>query len=274
MIDYHIHPAYSIDADGTLEEFCEAAISRGIRDIAFTTHLDTDPQGDDFYVVINGERWDIRRSDWLEIYEQDIRNIGDKYEGQGLEVRLGIEVDIYPEVMENLPERFFSTDFDIVIGSVHLIDHLAISIRQHAEVIFRKYTPEQMAQMYYSKLIDGVGMPFVDVLGHIDIYRRFGRDIYGDVLDSIWMPFIDELADKMNRHNVAFEINTSSWRKGQKEPMPSREIIHALFSKGVSMVTIGSDAHIPQHVGFRVMDAMTLARDAGARGIPNYEKHR
>lgn len=260
MIDYHIHPSYSIDAEGTLDEFCQVALERGLEEIAFTTHLDTDPKGDDFYVIIDGEKKDIRQGDWLDHYESSIRTIGDKYCEHGLKVLLGVEVDIYPEVLENLPEQFFRTDFDIVIGSVHLIDHLAISIKDHAEIIFRRHSLEKMGQSYFSKLIKGASMSFVDVMGHIDIYRRYGEDIYGDKVNDIWREYIDELASEMLRNNVGFEINTSSWRRGQSEPMPCREIVKALIERGVRIITIGSDAHTPRDVGLGIPEAMEMLK--------------
>ncbi len=263
MIDYHIHPSYSIDAKGTLDEFCEAALNRRLQAIAFTTHLDTDPKGDDFYVIIDGIKKDIRQGEWLEHYEHSIRVIGDKYNEKGLRVLLGVEVDIYPEVLENLPEQFFNTDFDLVIGSVHLIDHLAISIREHADVIFKKHTLEEMGELYYSKLIDATSMSFVNVLGHIDIYRRFGEDIYGGEVNDLWREYIDELGRKMIKNNVGFEINTSSWRKGQNEPMPSKKIIKALIDRGIKTITIGSDAHCPRDVGYRLTDAYNILKEYG-----------
>ena len=42
--DYHVHPDFSFDAKGTIDEFCETAIKKGLTEICFTTHYDTDPR--------------------------------------------------------------------------------------------------------------------------------------------------------------------------------------------------------------------------------------
>jgi histidinol-phosphatase (PHP family) len=41
MFDYHIHPNYSIDAEGEVEDFCKAALNAGLKEIAFTESLRT-----------------------------------------------------------------------------------------------------------------------------------------------------------------------------------------------------------------------------------------
>ncbi|MHA1290154.1 MAG: PHP domain-containing protein, partial [Candidatus Thorarchaeota archaeon] len=98
MFDYHIHPNYSIDAEGSIEEYCEEALRKGLKEIAFTTHLDTNSIADDCYVNIRGKKVSTRSSVWLEDYEASIKSADDKYQERGLRVRLGVEVDYIPEI--------------------------------------------------------------------------------------------------------------------------------------------------------------------------------
>lgn len=261
MIDYHIHPEYSIDAQGSIDEFCQAAIRAGLREIAFTTHLDTDPLTNDCIVNVRGKEVDVQSRVWFEDYETSIRNAGDKYADEGLVVLMGAELDIYPDVASNLPEGFLSAGWDLIIGSAHLIDHLAISKKEDAAIIYSRYTAGELGDLYFSTLRDTVQTSLVNVLGHIDLYRRFGEQAYGDEIYELWKPHIIELAQKMNRYGVGFEINTSSWRKGQKEPHPSLEIICALTGNGVRVVTIGSDSHRPEDVGYGTRRAAHVLRD-------------
>ena len=270
MLDYHVHPDYSIDAQGTLEEFCEAALKRGLREIAFTTHVDSDPETEDFFVVVEGKRVEVRDNAWLEHYENAIRTIGDFYEDRGLRVKLGVELDLYPGVTGNLPELFFRTDFDIVIGSVHLIDHKAISLESEAREVFSKYTMEEIGETYFSILIESIESSLVDVLGHLDIYRRYGESYYGDAIYSLWKPHLDELVEVMSKYRVGFEINTSSWRKGQKEQMPATQLLSALLDGGINVVTVGSDAHRPDHVGYGIDRAIDIITELGISGPSSF----
>ncbi|MBY8998395.1 MAG: histidinol-phosphatase HisJ family protein [Candidatus Thorarchaeota archaeon] len=274
MFDYHIHPSYSIDAEGTVEEFCRAALVVGLKEIAFTTHLDADRVGDDCYVNVKGKRVDIASSVWFEDYESRIRTTGDRYEEQGLRVLLGVEVDCFPGVQGALPERFFSTDFDFIIGSVHLIDHIAISANGRAEEVFRKYSMEELGERYFSILIDSIDLEIFDVLAHIDLYRRYGEVFYGESIHDLWKPHLKELSSKMLSKRVGFEINTSSLRRGMQQPMPEERIMRALRDEGISTVTVGSDAHTPFDVGKGINVALDMVKQAGFDGPSTYRKRK
>ncbi|MGY5880095.1 MAG: histidinol-phosphatase HisJ family protein [Candidatus Thorarchaeota archaeon] len=273
MFDYHIHPNYSIDAEGSIQEYCEAALKKGLKEIAFTTHLDTDTIADDCYVNVRGKKVNTRSSVWLEDYEASIKSIDDEYRDKGLRVRLGVEVDYIPEIDGALPENFYSTDFDIILGSMHLIDHIAISDNR-ADQAFKKYTIEELGHKYYTHLQGAVESDLFDIMAHIDLYRRFGQAYYGDGIREIWKPHIENLTIAMKRHNVGFEINTSPLRRGQQQPMPEAVIVEELRKQGVSVVTVGSDAHMPQDVGANIDTALELLRTAGFDSISLFEKRK
>ncbi|UCE10316.1 MAG: histidinol-phosphatase HisJ family protein [Candidatus Thorarchaeota archaeon] len=272
MIDYHVHPNYSLDAEGSLEEYCEVATRKGLREIAFTTHLDSDPATDDCFVIVEGRRIDVQSGYWLEHYEASVAEVADEYRERGIEVRLGVEVDIYPGVAENLPEAFHRTEFDIIIGSVHLIDHRAISAEEGANAVFSKYAVEELGHNYFSIMTDVIESSFINVLGHIDLYRRYGETHYGEAIHSLWKPHMKLLTEKMKRFNVAFEINTSPWRKGQSETMPSRPILEALIERGITQLTLGSDAHRPEDVGAGVDRCLKLVQEMGFPSPVGFKK--
>jgi histidinol-phosphatase (PHP family) len=273
MFDYHIHPNNSIDAEGSIEEHCEEALRKGLREIAFTTHLDTDILADDNYVNVKGKRVDTRSSAWLEDYEVSIKSADDEYKEKGLRVRLGVEVDYIPEIDGALPENFHSTDFDIILGSMHLIDHIPISDRR-AEQAFKNYKMEELGHEYFSHLQEAVESDLFDILAHIDIYRRYGQTYYGDEIRDIWRSHISDLANVMKKHNVGFEVNTSALRRGQSQPMPEVSIINELKREGVSTVTVGSDAHRPKDIGSHFETAIDVLTVAGFSHISLFEKRR
>ena len=44
LFDCHVHPDFSLDASGTIEEYCEKALQIGLKGICFTSHFDIDPE--------------------------------------------------------------------------------------------------------------------------------------------------------------------------------------------------------------------------------------
>jgi len=274
VIDFHVHPGYSIDAKGSIEDFCLKALEVGLREVCFTTHLDTDPQYDDAYVLVNGKRISVFDGRWLEDYESEVRTAGDSFGNRGLQVRLGVEVDYYPGSLEVLPDQFHETEFDLVMGSVHLVDHMQMSTEKDALITFQKFSLEELGDRYYGLLIESVETGFFDLLGHIDIYRRYGERFYGKDIHTLWSSHLKELTVKMKAKGVGFEVNTSSWRKGMQEPMPESSLIRALRKSGVTTVTVGSDAHNPGDVGADVSRAIGLIRNCGFAGPYDFVKRR
>lgn len=274
MFDYHIHPNYSIDAKGSIDEFCQSALMRGLKEIAFTTHFDTDTIAEDCYVTVRGQRMDSLAGDWLEDYESTIRAAEDNYKEMGLKVLLGVEVDYIPDVESILPEQFYSTDFDIILGSTHLIDHIAISAGDRAPEVFKRYAVEELGEKYYTLLLDAIESELFDIMSHLDLYRRFGQAFYGNEIREIWKPYLDDLAASMRRHNVGFEINTSPLRNGQIQPMPDEDIIKALKEAGVLTVTIGSDAHNPSDIGAGIEESIQILKRIGFSGVTRFDHHK
>ena len=174
MYDYHIHPDFSLDAEGSVDEYCKTALDRGLEEICFTTHLDSDPEREDCIVRVDGKIVSVFDDSWLIAYENTIKDAHEQYSEQGLAVRLGDEVDFFEGVEEKLPDKFFDTDFDMIIGSVHLIDHKAITIKEEAQQIYSKYGLEGFVKRYFELLLQCIESDMFDIIGHMDIYRRYG----------------------------------------------------------------------------------------------------
>jgi histidinol-phosphatase (PHP family) len=270
MIDLHLHPNYSIDAEGSIEEFCEEAIKKNLDAICFTTHLDSDPRRNDCYVRVNGIKVHVLSDEWLEDYESTIRLADETYEE--LQVLLGVEMDLYPGVEEHLPERFHETDFDLIIGSVHLIDGNALSLEPEAHKIFKKNNLKELGECYFNLLTDSMKMGIYDIIGHIDIYRRYGEKFYGHCIHSLWKPRIANLVKNMKKYKIGFEINTSTWRKGLAEPMPEKGLIQEFVKLGIEDVTLGSDAHSPNQLGYGIDRAIQLAKNCGIHELTIYKQ--
>jgi histidinol-phosphatase (PHP family) len=76
------------------------------------------------------------------------------------------------------------------------------------------------------------------------------------------------------KYKVGFELNTSTWRKGLNEPMPEEKLFRELIKLGIEDVTIGSDAHSPNQVGYGIDRAMLLIKNCGIKELTIYKKHR
>ena len=67
---------------------------------------------------------------------------------------------------------------------------------------------------------------------------------------------------------IGLELNTN--RGG--DPLPSAKILQLYRQMGGEVVTIGSDAHVPEHIGMAVPDCQQLLRDTGWRYFATFEQ--
>ena len=61
------------------------------------------------------------------------------------------------------------------------------------------------------------------------------------------------------------EINTGGFKYGLGHPNPTEDIIKRYHELGGEIITIGADAHKPEHIAFHFADAAAIAQEAGFR---------
>jgi histidinol-phosphatase (PHP family) len=186
VADQHVHPDYSFDATGTLDDYCQMAINMGLKEICFTTHYDADPERleREGYMVIDGNREPLDNNS-VDHYLNDIKRAHDKYWELGVRVRGGFEFGFFPgcEPMINDLKGKFNIEYSL--GAVHSIDGFCICTREDAMKLFAKYTLSQLADKYYDLLDRSAATGVFDCLAHIEVYRRFGMEYYGDEVLTI-----------------------------------------------------------------------------------------
>lgn len=60
-------------------------------------------------------------------------------------------------------------------------------------------------------------------------------------------------------------------RHGAGEFFPLKEFVEAAYETGVKKVTVGSDTHIPETIGYRISDALSCLYDAGYGKVDLYK---
>ena len=119
-----------------------------------------------------------------------------------------------------------------------------------------------------------------DSYGHLDYILRCGPssadgsspersssylyEKYADVIDPILCELI--LREK------ALELNTSPLKKGFPETNPGKAILKKYHDFGGRLVTVGSDAHTPEGVGFAFDRAAALLKECGFTEYATFEK--
>lgn len=276
MIDYHVHPDYSIDAEPfSMADYCRKAVQMGLREICFTTHCEFDPlrRHLDWFVRCRGEVLPMHPTGWLDTYFAEIMECSTFFAGQGLLVKAGLEAGYDRGLERDIENVVNHYPFDFVIGSVHCLDHVAISSGRESGAYFAGKGPGEVAKAYFTTLREAIQTGLFDVIGHLDIYRRHGFRFLGPEIDEVHREYMEEIFNLMVKTGTGLEINTSSLRHGQGLFCPGQEILNEAARKGVRYFTVGSDCHRLSELGQGVNEAVNLAKKCGL-GISVYEKRK
>ncbi len=260
LIDCHMHTPLCGHAVGLPEEYARAAAARGIGLITMTCHVPMDwgPFGQSGIRMQAGE---------LAKYFEMVRDAADTAETFGVEVRVGIEAEIFPDEskLENMDVLLAKAPFDFVIGSLH---HQCESYQLW---LAENGVTEDAAiiETYFKHLTAGVRSGRYDTIGHPDVIR-----IYGTVADfepSEHEAVIKNFLAAVVEADCCMEVNTSGLSKGVYTVHPDPLILDWAAEMGVKL-TIGSDSHRPESVGQHFDNVIPMLKKKGFHVLHFFRK--
>ena len=248
--DYHIHPDYSMDAQGSIEEYCQKALEIGLSEICFTPHYDTDPARKeiDAYMRVDGNLVKLT-DEVVQKYIDEVHKAKDKYSALGLSVKVGLEVDYAVHIEEGLGRKLPQFGLDFCLGAIHCLDHIAITSTHESEKYFRGKTAQQICQEYFTVFEAAVSSGLFKTMAHLDGYKIYGINFCGEKILTAHQGLVEPILELMAQKGVGLEINTGSFRKGHRETSPGVDILKMASRLGVKVNTLGSDAHQVKDLG-------------------------
>ena len=252
LADYHCHCDYSVDATGSINEYCEAALQRNLAELCFTTHYDANPASVDSsanLISVKGEKLRATIENLAE-YVKDVERAHAKYYPMGLYVRLGLEFGWYSGCEEEVSKLKRAYDFEYMLCGIHELGDICFCCSHSYEECFGRYSLEEMAAEYFAEGKKAARTGLFDTIAHLDYYKKYGEKYYGKQVHEAHRPQLRELFEALKESGTAIEINTAAARKGFSSYYPQVEIVNAARRSGVEVIHLGSDAHAPEHVGY------------------------
>ncbi len=244
--DVHIHSTYSFDGKSPVRAYIDRARELGLREICITDHQE---------LQIHTRQY--RPYDGDGYYAEMIRL---REECRGfLDLRLGTELGILSDRVEEARRRAKAYPYDFIILSAHWCDG---SPNFYSEP-WGSYTNWDVfilhlrRQLEYARIMEDF-----DVLGHITYYSRrspyrdkeFRYTDAPDLLDALFQTLIET--------GRGIEINTSTCGS-LGFSMPDYDILRRYRELGGEIVTVGSDAHTAQALGAGLDHAAAILERAG-----------
>ncbi len=252
LADCHVHSAFSSDAETPVEQMIEAAIAQGRKYFYLTDHHDFDyPVGED------GRDFQLPR----DVYTARLEQLRQQYAGK-IDLRIGVEMGLMAHISDKINNYVSGYPFDFVIGSSHLVRG---QDPYYAEYYVGKTEKQAYEEYFLSILENARALDCFNVYGHLDYVIRYGpnKDKFYDPMDyyDVFKELLTVIIDK----GKGIEVNTGSMYKGFSYPHPHEKVLKLYRQLGGEIITIGSDAHVPQYVGYGFERAEELLKQCGFR---------
>jgi histidinol-phosphatase (PHP family) len=244
--DLHTHTRFSVDSSASLEAMCRRAIHLGLHQIAFTEHVDYVPAdiGYGFFRPV--------------AFLAEIARCRKLFEDR-LTILAGVEIGELDRFRAQADALLGAYSFDLVIGSLHWVDDDLVFESSY----FRGRSEESAFRGYFAAVERMCRRGGFDVLGHLDVVKRYGYDVYGRADLSPFEADIRPILEAIIQHGIALEINTSTLRRPVDRTSPDALVLGWYREMGGELVTFGSDAHRPADLACGWERASEMIRAAG-----------
>ena len=214
-----MHTKYSADSEMKATEAIAKAQNLDFG-VVFTEHFDYDLPGDIDFTFVPEDYW----KEYEPLHSDN--------------VRLGVEIGMEEVARQPAAEFLKRAPFDLVIGSIHLVDRLDLYYPEY----YVGKDKETAYHKYFTVMAEEAAIGDFDVLGHIDYICRAAPYDDPEIDYAFFKADIDEVLKIVVERGKVLELNTRrlNTRRGLKELVP----IYSRYKElGGKYVTIGSDAH-------------------------------
>ncbi len=266
--DFHMHSSHSGDGNTPVEQMIQEAVRSGMTQICFTEHQDFDypesPEIPPDFFLLN-----------TDAYLRDLIGCQTKYAGS-IRVGFGVELGLQPHLAQIHTRYIRSFDFDFVIAS----SHVCHGQDPFYPAFYQGRSEEEAYRDYFSSILENLRLfQDFDVYGHLDYVVRYGPDkdthytyqTYQDIFDQILMLLLEK--------GKGLELNTGGLKHGLREPNPCSAVLKRYRSLGGEIITVGSDAHVPESIGSSFARAEDILKKCGFsyyttfhHRVPEYHK--
>ncbi len=235
-------------------DICQRAVDKGIGEIAITDHADyiEYKPGDEFY----------NPAGYFEALEQ----VREQFDGQ-LTIRAGVEIGEPHRFADRVDQLLDTYSYDFVIGSLHWVgDRLILS-----SDYFEGRDIEDVYRPYFEEMLKMVSVGRFDIVGHIDVGKRYGFDVQGSYDVTPYEEELREIYRVLVQRGKGIEINQGSVRRKVQEPAPNAVGLQWYREEGGEILTLGSDGHQTDAVGYCLETAIDMAKSVGFTGVTGYQ---
>lgn len=258
LCDCHIHTSFSGDCDTPPQVQIEHAISLGMERICITDHYDYDVVSDiDFTLDFPA-------------YLAALADLREQYSGR-IRIEIGVELGLQGHVREYLGQLTRTFDFDYIIGSRHFVDGIDVFLPRFFE---GRSEQEALRHFFEASARAAQATDCYDAFGHLDYIVRYCPTKNYGYRAADYMDSIDPILKTLIANGKALECNTGGFRCHLGHPNPCEDILCRYRQLGGELLSVGSDAHTPEYVGYEFPRTAELLKKCGFRYYAVYHRRK
>lgn len=259
MMNYHAHDDASSDGVAELARHVEAASDAGVIHFCTTNHVE---------VLEENGSWSVELDEALPRFLGEIgaaEALRERF--PALTLGVGAEFEYRPEWRDRLEVLAAQLPFDLVVGSVHVVDGYNVSGGPEPALYFGDRSMDDAYARYFETVLELIDWGAFDVLGHLDLVTRYGHDHYGAWRPERHEELVRTVLEAAAGAGIGIEVNASGAFQAPGRPYPDAEILAWAREAGVPFLTVGADSHRPEHVARGLDVALETAERAGWRDL-------
>ena len=275
LMDYHIHTKLCRHGNGELEEYVKSAIQKGLIEIGFNEHFPQEFLLEDlpkkYHNLIPIEDYAMPKDEFPN-YVSQVLKLREEYKDK-ISVKLGVEIDFLKEKTEYIKSEINKYPFDYIYGSIHQIyfDGKPFAFDDSRFLKFYdEYDIDDCYKLYFIAVGESINSKLFDVVSHLDLIKKYG--FRPKNLDK-YKILINQTLNSIQENDLVMELNTAGARKKVGEFYPEDFILKEAHERGIE-ITLGSDAHKPDEVGYKFDEAIDKLKKFGFEYLIQFSRRK
>ena len=256
--DMHMHTWFSTDSEACPCDMADEAVRKGLKTICFTDHFDKDDL-----------EWGEEGIFDVDAYFVEMQKLQEEYAGK-LNIRIGIELGLRTYLKDYYEELTKKYPFDFVIGSVHNVPYKKdaegniLYTDPAAEKLFTDRTDKEAYRLMMETTLENVRTSYCfQTLGHLDYVVRYGKSREKEYSYTDYADIIDEILKLLIEKEKGLEVNSAGLKYGLPFAHPHPDVLKRYRELGGEIITIGADAHKPEHIAYDFAKAEEILKSCG-----------
>ena len=256
--DMHMHTWFSTDSEACPCDMADEAVRKGLKTICFTDHFDKDDL-----------EWGEEGIFDVDAYFVKMQKLQEEYAGK-LNIRIGIELGLRTYLKDYYEELTKKYPFDFVIGSVHNVPYKKdaegniLYTDPAAEKLFTDRTDKKAYRLMMETTLENVRTSdCFQTLGHLDYVVRYGKSREKEYSYTDYADIIDEILKLLIEKEKGLEVNSAGLKYGLPFAHPHPDVLKRYRELGGEIITIGADAHKPEHIAYDFAKAEEILKSCG-----------